>query len=132
MSVLGNLDLQVEFMPPPEINGIDTTAGASPQILTTSAIDALNNKVSPKRKHESIAWEVSPFKKRHLVKTTHKDLKIDSPDELAASSPQRGKTETSAISPEKATPLVPQDSTKERRRKIAEAAMRRLAGMKID
>jgi len=151
VSVLGNLDLQVEFMPPSQ-GASEIVTTAAPQlhneadnILTSAAL--ATTRVSPKRKHVANVCELSPSKKQHLFRESDEDFMVDFPKQVAASLPHLRKANRPTMFPEEVlkdnalegprvetvteTAFVPQDSKLERRRKVAEAALRRLENMKI-
>jgi len=151
VSVLGNLDLEVEFMPPTGVTGIETTTGPSHRnevdsTITSAPVRTTSKLVSPKRKHVTKVCELSPSKKQHILPQDDEDFLTYFPREVSASLPQLVKTNRQAGFPEEVlenntqekssddaaleTTFVPQDSKIERRRKAAEAALRRLESMK--
>jgi len=149
VSVLGNLDLEVEFMPPTGITNTETTTGPVYRNEVDSSITSAPVRTtckSPKRKHVTKVCELSPSKKQHILREADEDFLTSFPREVSASLPQLDKTnrqvgfpeevlknntqEKSSIDAALETTFVPQDSKIERRRKAAEAALRRLESMK--
>lgn len=151
VSILGNLDLEVEFMQPTGISDIVTTAGPSyrnevDSTITSTSDRTTGERVSPKRKHVTKACELSPAKKQHILRQGDEDFMTYFPKEVSASLPQLVKTnkhtgfneevlannteDKPSVDVGLETTFVPQDSKMERRRKAAEAALRRLESMK--